>query len=92
MTRQLSTMLKRLSRGCWHRHVAWPQHNHQRCLDCSAWRVYDLHRGIRGAWNAPERPEPVVYSEPAIQRPVRSGHAAAFQQFLLVSAATEGVL
>jgi hypothetical protein len=54
---QLPVLLRELSHGCFHRRVAWPQHNRQRCLVCGSWRTYDLNRGIRGEWKLPERPD-----------------------------------
>ena len=59
----LSEILQELTFTCGHRHVGWPQHNRQRCLDCGGTRFYDLQRGIRGEWISPERP----YSEAQLQ-------------------------
>ena len=59
----LMAILQGLTFTCGHRHVGWPQHNRQRCLDCGGTRFYDLQRGIRGEWISPERP----YSEAHLQ-------------------------
>lgn len=56
MTMQFSALIREVAGGCFHPHVAWPQHNRQRPLSCGSWRVYDLNRGIRGERNPPERP------------------------------------
>lgn len=52
----LMKLLADLTLACAHRHVGWPQHNRQRCLDCGRTRRYELQRGVRGPWVAPERP------------------------------------
>ncbi len=59
---QFSALIREISRGCFHRRVAWPQHNRQRCLVCGGWRIYDLNRGIQGEWKQPEEPQ----SEPSL--------------------------
>ena len=53
---QLPSLLRNVSRGCFHRRVGWPLRNRQRCLSCGSWRVYDLNRDLRGNWNDPELP------------------------------------
>ena len=60
MGKEILEMMKGLTGGCFHEHVSWPQHNRQRCLECGEWRSYDLQSGVRGEWNAPERPDPAA--------------------------------
>ena len=52
----LTTLLKAMTGACGHRHVGWPQHNQQRCLECGSARFYDVQAGTRGEWMPPERP------------------------------------
>ena len=64
---QLPSLLRNVSRVCFHRRVGWPQRNRQRCLSCGSWRMYDLNGDLRGNWNDPELPHlerSVVFKEP----------------------------
>jgi len=53
-------LMRALSGACSHQHVGWPQCSRQRCLDCGAWRSYDLQNSMHGEWNTPERPDPAL--------------------------------
>lgn len=41
--------MRLLQLWCSHRHITWPTHNRQHCLDCGKTRFYILG-GVRGKW------------------------------------------